>query len=84
MRAAAKWAQHEHYQIVGAALAAARRKANLTQVELAARLGKPQSVVSAYEAGKRRVDVVEFLLIVRTLGADSVDIFAEIARSVAG
>ena len=70
MRAAAKWVQPEHHQIVGAALAAARRKANLTQVELAERLGKPQSVVSAYETGRRRVDVVEFLLIVRTIGAD--------------
>jgi transcriptional regulator with XRE-family HTH domain len=84
MRAAAKWVQPEHYQIVGAALAAVRQRENLTQVELAARLRKPQSVVSAYEAGKRRVDVVEFLLIVRSLGADPVDIFAEIARSVAG
>jgi hypothetical protein len=32
----------------------------------------------------RRVDVIEFLLIARTLGADPVEIFAEIARSVAG
>jgi len=46
------------------------RWANLTQVELARRLRKPQSFVSASEAGKRRVDVVEFLLIVWTLGAD--------------
>jgi transcriptional regulator with XRE-family HTH domain len=84
MRTAAKLVQPEHHQIVGAALATARRKANLTQVELARRLGKPQSVVSAYEAGKRRVDVVEFLLIARSLGADPVDIFAEITRSVAG
>ena len=82
MRAAAKWVQPEHYQIVGAALAAVRQRENLTQVELAARLRKPQSVVSAYEAGKRRVDVVEFLLIVRSLGADPVDIFAEIMGSI--
>jgi DNA-binding transcriptional regulator YiaG len=60
MRAAAKWVQREHYQIVGTALEAARRMANMTQVELARRLGKPQSVVSGYEAGKRRVDVVEW------------------------
>jgi transcriptional regulator with XRE-family HTH domain len=63
-------------------LAAARRKANLTQVELAALLGKPQSVVSGYEAGKRRVDVVEFLLIARTLGGDPVEVFTEIAKSL--
>jgi transcriptional regulator with XRE-family HTH domain len=82
MRTAAKWTQPEHYRIVGAALAAARQRANMTQVELAARLGKPQSVVSAYEAGKRRVDLVEFVLITRTLGVDPVAIFAEIVRSV--
>jgi transcriptional regulator with XRE-family HTH domain len=83
MRAAAKWVQPEHYRVVGAALEAARRRANMTQVELARRLGKPQSVVSGYENGKRRVDVVEFLLIARTLGADPGEIFAEIARKVA-
>ena len=76
------WVQPEDYEIVGAMLAAARRKANLTQVELARRLGKPQSVVSQVEAGKRRLDVVEFLLIVRTLDADPVAVFAEIVRSL--
>jgi transcriptional regulator with XRE-family HTH domain len=82
MRAAAKWVQPEHYPVVGAALAAARQRANITQVELAGRLGKPQSVVSQFEAGKRRLDLVEFLLIVRSLGADPVEIFAEIAESL--
>jgi transcriptional regulator with XRE-family HTH domain len=76
------WVQPEDYEVVGAVLAAARRKANLTQVELAARLGKPQSVVSAYEAGKRRLDVVEFVLVVRTLGSDPVEVFAEVVGSL--
>jgi DNA-binding transcriptional regulator YiaG len=80
MRAAAKWVQPEHYQVVGAALVAARQRANMTQVELARRLGKPQSIVSGYENGKRRVDLVEFVLIVRTLGADPVGVFTEIMR----
>jgi transcriptional regulator with XRE-family HTH domain len=78
----AKWVQPEQYAIVSAALAAARQRAKMTQVELARRLGKPQSVVSAYEAGHRRLDLVEFMLIVRALGADPVAIFAEIARSL--
>jgi hypothetical protein len=39
-------------------------------------------VVSGYENGRRRVDVVEFLLIVRTIGADPVEVFAEIVRSL--
>jgi transcriptional regulator with XRE-family HTH domain len=81
MRAAAKWVQPEHHQIVGATLMAARRRANLTQVELAARLDKPQSFISALEAGKRRVDVIEFLLIAQTLGANPVEVFAGIART---
>jgi transcriptional regulator with XRE-family HTH domain len=61
-----------------------QQHANIAQVELARRLGKPQSFVSAYEAGARRVDLVEFLLIARTLGAEPVELFAAIARSVAG
>ena len=76
--------QPEDYEVVGAALTAARRRANLTQVELGQRLGRPQSVVSQYEAGKRRLDVVEFVLVVRTLRADPVVVFAEIVKSLAG
>jgi predicted transcriptional regulator len=80
----AVWISPEDYLVVGSALATARQHANVTQVELARRLAKPQSFVSAYEAGTRRVDLVEFLLITRSLGGDAVEIFAEIARSVAG
>ena len=76
------WVEAEHYKIVGACLAAARRRANVTQDELAARLGKPQSFVSQYECGQRRVDVVELLVISRTLGVDALDLFAEIAKTV--
>jgi transcriptional regulator with XRE-family HTH domain len=76
------WVQPEDHEIIGAVLAAARHKAHLTQVELARRLGKPQSVVSSYESGKRRLDVVEFLLIVRTLGADPHHVFTEIVSSL--
>jgi transcriptional regulator with XRE-family HTH domain len=76
------WVQVEHYKIVGACLAAARRRASVTQDELAARLGKPQSFVSEYERGQRRVDVVELLVISRALGVDPLDLFTEIAKTV--
>ena len=76
------WTQPEHYKIVGETLAAARRQANVTQDELARRLDKPQSFVSAYEGGKRRVDLIEFLLIARTLEADPQGLLSEIAASI--
>ena len=76
------WISPADYLVVGAALATARQRANLTQVELARRLAKPQSFVSAFEAGKRRVDLVEFLLIARTLGADPIDVFSKITASI--
>lgn len=82
MRAVTKWVHAGHYQVVGAALTAARLRANLTQVQLAKRVGKPQSMISTIEVGMRRVDLVEFLVIVRALGADPAAIFAEIAASL--
>jgi len=42
-----------------ARLRAARLRAGLTQVQVAARLRVPQSFVSKCESGERRVDVVE-------------------------
>ena len=52
----------------------ARRKAKLTQQEVAKRLKRPQSFVAKYEGGERRIDVVEFLAITRLLGADPIKI----------
>jgi ribosome-binding protein aMBF1 (putative translation factor) len=79
---AALWIEAEHYKIVGACLAGARRRATVTQDELAARLKKPQSFVSEYERGQRRVDVVELLVISWALGVDPVELFGEIAKKV--
>ena len=36
-----------------------RQEAGLRQEDVAARLGKPQSFVSKYESGERRLDVLE-------------------------
>jgi transcriptional regulator with XRE-family HTH domain len=42
-----------------ARLRRARSEAGLTQVQVARRLGRPQSFVSKCESGERRIDVVE-------------------------
>jgi transcriptional regulator with XRE-family HTH domain len=81
--AAALWVEAEHYKVVGACLAAARRRSNVTQDELAASLGKPQSFVSEFERGQRRVDVIELLVLSRALGVDPIELFVEITGSIA-
>jgi hypothetical protein len=53
-----------------ARLAEARKKAGITQTQLAMKLGRPQSFVAKYEGRERRLDVAEYLMIARTLGAD--------------
>ena len=52
-------------------LVAARQKAGLTQQQLADRLGKPQSFISKYEGGERRIDVIEFIAIADALEMDA-------------
>ena len=47
----------------------------LTQGELAERLGKPQSFVSKYENCERRIDVLEFIEITKSLKIDPIKIF---------
>lgn len=74
------WVNPEHHKVVGTVLADLRRSRNLKQTDVAAYLGKPQSFVSSYEAGQRRIDVLELLRISEALGMDAHDVFAEIVR----
>ncbi len=53
-----------------AQLVEARKKAGVTQADLAMKLGRPQSFVAKYEGRERRLDVAEYLQIARELGAD--------------
>ncbi|MGB3509416.1 MAG: helix-turn-helix transcriptional regulator [Microcoleaceae cyanobacterium] len=48
----------------------ARKEINLTQVELSVKLSRPQSYVSKYERGERRLDLIEFLEIAEALEID--------------
>ncbi len=74
------WVRPREHRVVGAGLAAARKGARMTQQELARRLGKPQSFVSAYENGQRRIDLLEFFQIAEALKVDPQKVFADIRR----
>ena len=45
-----------------------REEAGLRQVDIAARLAEPQSFVSKYESGERRLDLIELRQVCRALG----------------
>ena len=63
---------NEAYKRFRELLIEARNNGGLTQADLAARLGRPQSFVSKYERGERRLDVVEFGDVAKALGIDPV------------
>jgi transcriptional regulator with XRE-family HTH domain len=71
------WVDQSEYARLGSVLAVARERAGLTQQQLAKRLGKPQSFVSNYERGQRRIDVLELLVIVEILGANPKKVFSD-------
>ena len=61
----------------------ARKSAGFTQVELAELLRRPQSFVSKYERGERKLDVIEFCEVCRALGIDPVVFLERFCRGAA-
>jgi transcriptional regulator with XRE-family HTH domain len=59
-----------------------RRKKGVTQAALAGLLGMPQSYVSKYELGERRVDLIEAFEICRVLDADPVAFVRKLIRTI--
>ncbi|MCX6911702.1 MAG: helix-turn-helix transcriptional regulator [Verrucomicrobia bacterium] len=57
--------EHERFREL---LRTARVEAGLTQIDLASRLGVPQSFVSKYESSERRLDVLELRLVCQAVG----------------
>jgi transcriptional regulator with XRE-family HTH domain len=75
------WVQQREYKKLGSVLCAAREAAGLTQQVLAKRLSKPQSFVSSYESGQRRLDILEFLRMAAAIDADPIKLFAEVLKT---
>lgn len=70
------------YQVLVEYLRKVRLKANLTQAELADRLGHDQSYVSKYERAERRLDVIELRAICRVLELPLVQFVQDFEREL--
>lgn len=69
--------QPDLYKALLQALIQARKDAGITQVELAARIGRRQTFVSKYETEERRLDVAEFIAIARAMEVEPYDLMRE-------
>lgn len=61
-------------------LTEARERAGLTQRQLAERLNRPQSYVSKFERGERRLDVVEYLDVAKALRLDPFELLRQLMQ----
>lgn len=59
-----------------------RQEKGLRQAELAEKLGVPQSFVSKYEAGDRRLDLLELRQICLILGVSLVTLVQELEKNL--
>lgn len=69
------------YAILRAALVGARKKAGLTQRELAKRLNVPHSWVAKVECGDRRLDFVELYWLLAACGVEPIPVLRRLLRS---
>lgn len=51
-----------------------RHISGISQQSLSGKLGKPQSFVSKFENGERRIDFIEFISICRVIGCDPTEL----------
>ena len=70
------------YERFRSLLVDARRKAGLSQAELAEKLSRPQSFVSKFERGERRLDVIEFKAVAEALNLDPLRLLRRLYREV--
>jgi transcriptional regulator with XRE-family HTH domain len=72
-------AQQAHLQEL---LRRVRKEAGLTQVELGQRLDEPQSLISDYERGERRLDLIELKQVCDAAGIDLVEFVQQFVKAI--
>lgn len=68
------------YSSVRRELIAERERAQLTQTELAKRLGRSQSFVAKYENGERKLDIADFISVCQALGVPASSLVAKVEQ----
>lgn len=69
------------YRALLTGLKDARTRSGLTQADLAAKIGRPQSFIAKIENGERRVDVVEMVVLARLLRVDPAILLARVEKA---
>jgi transcriptional regulator with XRE-family HTH domain len=78
------WVRSPSYEAAIGAIIAAREAAQLSQRQLAERLGKPRSFVSKLETRERRLDIVEFVAVARALGLEPRELLGHVLAVLSG
>jgi transcriptional regulator with XRE-family HTH domain len=60
--------QNDHYEKLQSLLKRIRLDKGILQIDLADRLNVPQSFISKYEIGDRRLDILELRLVCKAIG----------------
>lgn len=74
----------DRHRLLISLLIEAREQADLTQAEVAERLGRHQSFIANIETHLRRVDVVEFLDLADAIGFDPSAVIGKLLKTKPG
>lgn len=72
----------QRYDIFIAKLKAARKRADLTQVDVAKALGQPQTFISKVEHSQRRLDVIDMIDFLKVYGVEPAAFVDELCRQL--
>jgi transcriptional regulator with XRE-family HTH domain len=71
------------HKIITTRLSELRTRAGLSQRDLAERLAVPQAFVSKIETGERKLDLVEYIVVCKAIGAspeEAASVIADVSR----
>lgn len=71
---AVKTIHHPQYERLINQLVSARKAQHLTQMQLAEKLGRPQSYIAKIEGRERKLDIIEFFDLCQKLNENPIDI----------